>query len=789
MSRRLAASIAAGATVVATATALTAPAAGAARTATPTARTAATTTTSATATAAATAAAQALAARSADTLVASHPAFLFASQGEQYVRGAVASSSGTQYVPYERTYSGIPVVGGDFVIVTDAAGQVEYHSVAQRHAIGHLPTTPALTSAKAASLASGQLRSVSRVEGTRLVVLALGSGPATLAWETTVDGTGSDGVSRLSVDVDARTGRVLHTQEHVEHGSGTGAWNGPEPLSIDTTSSGGTYSLSPGNIANMPCQDAATNTTFTKSTDSWGNGDATSKETGCVDAEYVAQGEFRMLAQWLGRNGMDGSGGAWPIRVGDQEENAYYDGSQVQIGYNSQQQWISAVDVVAHEMGHGIDDHTPGGISGNGTQEFIADTYGASTEFFLNEPAPYATPDFLVGDQINLTGSGPIRNMYNPSLINGDPNCYDSSIPSAEVHAAAGPGNHWFYLLAEGSNPAGGPVSPTCDNSTVTGGVGVENAIKIVYNAQLMKNSASDYLSYRTWTLQAAKNLDSTCAEFATVKAAWDAVSVPAQSGDPTCTAGSNDFSLAVSPATGAANPGSSVTTTVATTLTGGSAQTVALSASGLPAGATASFNPASVTAGGTSQLTITTGAATPAGTSTITVTGTGTSGTHTATFSLTVNGSGGGGSALTNGGFETGDLTGWTGTGTTSIVSSGAHSGTYAAQLGSGSPTNGDSSAAQTFTAPTGSSHLSLWYNVTCPDTVTYDWATVTLKDTTAGTTATVLSRTCASSSGWKQATATVTAGHSYTLTLTSHDDDYAGDPTYTQYDDVAVS
>jgi hypothetical protein len=378
--------------------------------------------------------------------------------------------------------------------------------------------------------------------------------------------------------------------------------------------------------------------------------------------------------------------------------------------------------------------------------------------------------------------------MYNPSLVNGDPNCYDSSIPTAEVHAAAGPGNHWFYLLAEGSNPAGGPTSPTCNNSTVTGGVGVENAIKIVYNAQLMKNSDSSYLNYRTWTLQAAKNLDSSCAEFNTVKAAWDAVSVPAQSGEPTCSAGSNDFSISVSPASGAANPGSSVTTTVATTLSSGSAQTVTLSASGLPAGATASFNPTSVTAGGTSQLTITTSASTPAGTSTITITGKGTSTTHTATFSLTVNGSGGGGT-ITNGGFETGSLSGWTTTGTASVVSSGAHSGTYAAQLGSTSPTNGDSSAAQSFTAPTGSSKLSLWYNVTCPDTLTYDWATATLKDTTANTTKTVLAKTCVSSSGWTQVTAPVTAGHSYTLTLTSHDDNYPGDPTYTRYDDVTVS
>jgi zinc metalloprotease ZmpA len=182
-----------------------------------------------------------------------------------------------------------------------------------------------------------------------------------------------------------------------------------------------------------------------------------------------------------------------------------------------------------------VDDHTPGGISRRGTQEFVADTFGAATEWFANEPSPYDTPDFLVGDRVNLVGSGPIRNMANPSAL-GDPNCYSSSIPSTEVHAAAGPGNHWFYLLAEGSRPTNGqPTSPTCNNSTVVG-LGVQTAMRIMYNAMLMKTSASSYLRYRSWTLQAAKNLfPGSCTQFNTVKAAWDAVSVPAQSTDPTC--------------------------------------------------------------------------------------------------------------------------------------------------------------------------------------------------------------------------------------------------------------
>jgi len=77
----------------------------------------------------------------------------------------------------------------------------------------------------------------------------------------------------------------------------------------------------------------------------------------------------------------------------------------------------------------------------------------------------------------------------------------------------------------------------------------------------------------------------------------------------------------------------------------------------------------------------------------------------------------------------------------------------------------------------------------VTCPDTVTYDWATATLKDNTSGTTTTVLAKTCVSESGWVKKTASITAGHSYTLTLINKDDDYTGDGTATRYDDVVLS
>src|SRR5262249_26903982 len=97
--------------------------------------------------------ARALAAQKATELVASRPAYLMASANDNFVQGKVVSSGPVQYVPYERTYSGHRVVGGDLVLVMNSAGQVVYNSVAMQHPIGNLSTTPKVSSGAAASTA------------------------------------------------------------------------------------------------------------------------------------------------------------------------------------------------------------------------------------------------------------------------------------------------------------------------------------------------------------------------------------------------------------------------------------------------------------------------------------------------------------------------------------------------------------------------------------------------------------------------------------------------------------
>jgi len=384
---------------------------------------------------------------------------------------------------------------------------------------------------------------------TQLVVYALGGTPR-LAWQA------SD--TNATTYVDSSSGAVLERRDTIAYGTGNSATNGPNPIFIATRrvhfSIYDRYYLIDPSGNGISCRDFAATSPFMQTTDSWGNGDARSHLTGCVDAMFAAQTQMRMLAQWLGRSGVDGNGHGYPMRVGWAEGNAYFNGTEAVFGQYDDGRMLTTLDIVGHELGHGVDQFTPGGYSRKGTKEFIGDAFGTATEWYAHEPAGYDTADYVVGDGF----PGWERVMYDPGahdvLGYYSPPCFYAGVETIDVHLAAGPGNHWFYLLAEGSNPTDGqPPSPTCNNATLTGGVGVQTTIRILYTAMLMKTSDSSYPAYRRWTLQAAANLyGRNGAIYNAVKAAWNAVLVPPQPGE-SC--------MILTPSSAARPPGAEVAT------------------------------------------------------------------------------------------------------------------------------------------------------------------------------------------------------------------------------------
>jgi Zn-dependent metalloprotease len=477
---------------------------------------------------------------SASALMARKPKIFFKSGDDQLLKRQVVSQHGLQYVVYERTYRGLPVRGGDAVVVTDTAGTVLSNYVAQDQALS-VGTSPTVSAAAAARTARKQLAKVTSAAEPVLTVVAEDSG--VLAYEVVVAGTKrtkqGTAPSNLHVFVDARTGRVLDdlTRDDVLDATGRGAYYGE--VSITTQGSGGRFTMTDPTRPGLSCggQNGAA---FTSTTDTWGGGAATDLVTGCVDAMYVVSQEWNMLRDWLGRDGIDGNGRAFPIRQGLNDVNAFWNGSRVEIGHSSDnRRLLNSIDVLGHEFGHAINQFTPGGSSGGneagGMNESTGDIFGALTEFYARNPGDPG--DYTTGELANLTGNGPIRNMADPSKL-GDPNCFSASIPTTEVHAAAGPQNHWFYLLAEGSRPANGqPVSPTCNNSAVSG-IGIEKAGQVYMATLMRKTSGWTHAKARAASVAAAAQLFGAGTECATVKAAWSAVSVAAGSGEPACTGG-----------------------------------------------------------------------------------------------------------------------------------------------------------------------------------------------------------------------------------------------------------
>jgi Zn-dependent metalloprotease len=486
-----------------------------------------------------------------DRLVATQPGRIHRSPRDQIRRlGVVSGARGTQYVAYDRTYAGLKVYGGDFVVVTDKTGRVTDVSGGQAAPLS-VATTPAITAATALEKTRGAGRGLTGLSVSaqpRLVVLAeRGGGAGRLAYETVLTGSRGGTPSRPHVLVDAQTGKELMRWDEVlsdstpAKGTGNTFYNGTR--TIDTTFSGRSYGLSDALRPGMRCggQDGRT---YTGTDNVWGNGGGTDLETACADAMNGAAREWNMLRDWLGRDGHDGSGRGFPMRVGLNDANAYWDQTYASFGHNlARTQQATSVDIVGHELGHAIFQFSPGGSQGHlenhALNESTGDIFGALTEWYGDSPPASDPPDYLVSEGVDLVGPGPIRNMYQPSQL-GDPDCFSASVPFMEPHAGAGVQNHWFYLVAEGSKPDdaahGRPNSPTCNGKEVKG-VGVRRAGQIYMETLNRKFTDWGYADTRRASLAAALIWASEdgCASYNAVKDAWDAVNVPAQAGEPQC--------------------------------------------------------------------------------------------------------------------------------------------------------------------------------------------------------------------------------------------------------------
>ncbi|KAA0942728.1 M4 family metallopeptidase [Streptomyces apricus] len=463
------------------------------------------------------------------------------------VRDVVKNADGTTHTRYERTYAGLPVLGGDLVVHETKAGKTTGVTKATKATIKVTDVTPSI----AKSAAEKQAVSAAKAEGStksaadkapRKVVWAADGKPV-LAYETVVGGFQHDGTPQeLHVVTDAESGKKLYEWEAVKTGIGNSQYSGK--VTIGTSLSGSTYQLNDASRGghktyNLNRGTSGTGTLFTDADDTWGTGAASNTQTAAVDAHYGAQVTWDFYKNVLGRTGIKNNGVAAYSRVhySSGYVNAFWQDSCFCMTYgdgSGNAKPLTSLDVAGHEMSHGVTANTAGlnysGESG-GLNEATSDIFGTAVEFYAGSSSDVG--DYLIGEKIDINGNGtPLRYMDKPSKDGASKDSWSSSLGSVDVHYSSGPANHFFYLLSEGSGAKTingvSYNSPTSNGSTVTG-IGRDKAIKIWYKALTEgMTSTTKYAGARTATLNAASALygGTSSAEYKAVAAAWSAVNV-----------------------------------------------------------------------------------------------------------------------------------------------------------------------------------------------------------------------------------------------------------------------
>ncbi|MER6570506.1 M4 family metallopeptidase [Streptomyces sp. NPDC001093] len=466
------------------------------------------------------------------------------------VKDVVKDADGTVHTRYERTYAGLPVLGGDLVVHTAKSGRTEGVTKATKAAIKVASLKPQISAAKAEKQALSAARTLgsakSAADGARKVIWAANGTPV-LAYETVVGGLQDDGTpNQLHVITDAATGKKLFEYQGIENATGTGKTLYSGTVSLTTTQSGSSYNLTDASRGghktyNLARKTSGKGTLVSNSANTFGTGTAStssSDQTAAADAAYGAQETWDFYKSTFGRSGIknDGVGAYSRVHYGSNYVNAFWDDSCFCMTYgdgSGNADPLTSLDVAGHEMSHGVTANTAGldysGESG-GLNEATSDIMGTGVEFYANNPSDPG--DYLIGEKININGNGtPLRYMDKPSKDGGSADYWSSSVGNLDVHYSSGVANHFFYLLSEGSGSKtiNGVTynSPTSNGSTVTG-IGRAKALQIWYKALTTYfTSTTDYKAARTGTLSAASALyGSSSTEYKAVAAAWSAVNV-----------------------------------------------------------------------------------------------------------------------------------------------------------------------------------------------------------------------------------------------------------------------
>lgn len=246
---------------------------------------------------------------------------------------------------------------------------------------------------------------------------------------------------------------------------------------------------------------------------------------GAVNQAYDSAGTtYRFYQQILNRNSIDNHGMRIDsfVHYGKKFNNAFWDGAEMCYGDGDGKLFLGftgAIDVVAHELTHGVTQFTtPGGLDyqdqSGALNESISDVFGSVVkQWSLKQTVGDA--DWLIGAGIMAPGVGKaLRSMKSPGnqavTWEGDdqPATMSGYVEDGDVHTNSGIPNHAFYLA-----------------SVALGGHSWDRAAKIWYGALPLLHSSATFADAAKATINSASHLFGA-AEKAAVEKAWNGVKV-----------------------------------------------------------------------------------------------------------------------------------------------------------------------------------------------------------------------------------------------------------------------
>jgi Zn-dependent metalloprotease len=452
----------------------------------------------------------------------------------------VEGDAGGTHVRFTQWHRGVPVWPTGMSVHLDARGDAVLFDGAYIPTPADIDTTPLVDAAEARRRALAALDGKLVWELSEPVLIVFGplDGEPRLGWRIEA----SSGLAQAwLLVIDARTGDVLHRVNRVCHAGVTGSgkdlegqvrklnvWaEGGAHYLIDTSKTMFQSASNPitdpkGAITIVDAANKSINAlklnevvNITSPTpDGWTIPDG-------VSAAYNFSVTYDYFLQQHARNSLDGRGGNITAIVRINEyDNASWNGNLAIMLFGNAKPYASALDVVGHELVHGLTQNSAGLVYENQSgamNESFSDIFGEMTEAWS-----VGQPDWKMGTKLNKV----FRDFKNPGAITiaGLNRPYPSKmsefvdLPNTDdadhggVHINSSIFNHAFYLVAEG----------------VDGGVGIRDAEKIFYRCLTQHlQPQSQFIDARLGCLSAAEALfGANSTQARKTAAAFDAVEI-----------------------------------------------------------------------------------------------------------------------------------------------------------------------------------------------------------------------------------------------------------------------